>query len=69
MKIWCDFFFETWSYAWKQKHIYFFLMFWRKSGILIPNVYFYDVKIQTNIKQNLVKKNKRRNHKFSKILF
>jgi hypothetical protein len=31
-------------------------MFWRKPGILIPNVYFYDVKIQTNIKQNLVKK-------------
>jgi hypothetical protein len=31
-------------------------MFLRKPGILIPNVYFYDVKIQTNIKQNLVKK-------------
>jgi hypothetical protein len=34
----------------------FFLMFWRKPGILIPDVYFYDVKIQTNIKQNLIKK-------------
>jgi hypothetical protein len=29
-------------------------------------VYFYDVEIQTNIKQNLVKKNTRKNHKFSK---
>jgi len=31
-------------------------MFWRKPGILIPDVYFYDVKIQINIKQNLVEK-------------
>ena len=31
-------------------------MFWRKPGILIPDLYFYGVKIQTNIKQNLVEK-------------
>jgi hypothetical protein len=31
-------------------------MFWRKPGILIPDVYFYDVKMQINIKQNLVEK-------------
>jgi hypothetical protein len=40
----------------ENKNMFFFLMFLRKPGILIPNVYFYDVKIQTNIKQNLVKK-------------
>ena len=34
----------------------FFLMFWWKPGILIPNLYFYDIKIQINIKQNLVEK-------------
>ena len=53
--IWVFLFLETWPYAWKQKHD-FFLMFWRKPGILIPDVYFYDVKIQINIKQNLVEK-------------
>jgi hypothetical protein len=34
----------------------FFFMFWRKPGILIPDLYFYGIKIQTNIKQNLVEK-------------
>ena len=29
-------------------------MFWRKSGILIPYLYLYSIKIQTNIKQNSV---------------
>jgi hypothetical protein len=33
-----------------------FLMFWQKSGILILDLYLYSIKIQTNIKQNLVKK-------------
>jgi len=32
----------------KQK--YFFLMFWWKPGILIPDLYFYGIKIQTNIR-------------------
>jgi hypothetical protein len=31
-------------------------MFWLKPGILIPDLYLYDIKIQTNIKQNLVEK-------------
>jgi hypothetical protein len=34
----------------------FFLMFWGKSGILIPDLYLYDIKIRANIKQNLVEK-------------
>jgi hypothetical protein len=41
----------------------FFSKFWRKPGILIPDLYFYDIKIQTSIKKNLVK-NTRGNHKF-----
>jgi len=32
----------------KQK--YFFLMFWWKPGILIPDLYFYSIKIQINIR-------------------
>jgi hypothetical protein len=31
-------------------------MFWQKPGILIPDLYFYGIKIQTNIKKNLVEK-------------
>jgi hypothetical protein len=31
-------------------------MFRRKPDILIPNLYFYEIKIQINIKQNLVEK-------------
>jgi hypothetical protein len=49
------FFFERLGHMHENKKM-FFLMFWRKPGILIPDVYFYDVKIQTNIKQNLIKK-------------
>jgi len=44
----------------ENENIYFFFKFWRKSGILIPDLYFYnfyDVKIQINIKQNLVENN------------
>jgi hypothetical protein len=47
-----------------KKH--FFSKFWRKPDILIPNVYFYDVKIQTNIKQNLVKKYTEKSQMFEK---
>ena len=43
-------------------------MFWRKPGILIPDVYFYDVKIQTNIKQNLVKKYAEESQIFENII-
>jgi len=33
-----------------------FSMFWWKPGILISDLYLYGIKIQTNIKQNLVEK-------------
>jgi len=63
-------FFETWPYAWKQKHICFiFSMFWRKPGILISDLYIYGMKIQTNIKQNSVKKIRREITNFSKCFF
>jgi hypothetical protein len=66
MKIWRDFFFfERLGRMHENKKKCFF---WRKPGILIPDVYFYDVKIQINIKQNLVK-NTRKSYKFSKIFF
>ena len=59
MKIQYDFFLETWPHAWKIKHFIFlflfFLMFWRKPGILISDLYLYSIKIQTNIDQNTVK--------------
>jgi len=48
-------FLETWSYAWKQRHVSFF-MFWWKPGILIPDLYFYGIKIQPDINQNDVEK-------------
>jgi hypothetical protein len=32
------------------------IMFWQKPDIWILDLYFYGVKIQTNIKQNLVEK-------------
>jgi hypothetical protein len=48
-------FLETWSYAWKQRHISFF-MFWWKPGILIPDLYFYGIKIQPDINQNDIEK-------------
>ena len=37
----------------KTKKIFF--LFWRKPGILIPDLYLYSIKIQTNIDQNTVK--------------
>jgi len=43
-----------------MKTKYFFL---RKPGILIPDLYLYSIKIQTNIDQNAVK-NIQENHKF-----
>ena len=38
--------------------------FFENRAFFIPDLYFYDIKIQTNIKQNLVKKHMRGNHKF-----
>jgi hypothetical protein len=37
----------------KTKNIFF--LFWRKPGILIPDLYLYSIKIHTNIDQNTVK--------------
>jgi len=62
MKIRYDFFKKTWPYARKQDIfffdfiIFFFATFQRKPDILIPDLYLYGIKIQTNIKQNLVEK-------------
>ena len=50
-----------------ENKIYFF-MFCRKPGILIPDLYFYNIKIQTNIDQNALKKYAG-NHKFSENIF
>jgi len=45
---------ETWRMH-ENKDI--FLKFFKlKPGILIPNLYFYGIKIQTNIKKNFVTK-------------
>jgi hypothetical protein len=46
-----------------KKYIYFF-KFWRKPGILIPDLYFYDIKIQTDINQNGVEKYVGKSHIF-----
>jgi hypothetical protein len=54
MKIWRDLFFERLGRMHENQNIFLKKKFWRKSGILIPDLYFYDIKIQTNIKQNLV---------------
>jgi hypothetical protein len=61
MKIRCDFLKKTWSHARKQDIffvfiIFFFATFQRKPSILIPDSYLYSIKIQTNIKKNLVEK-------------
>jgi hypothetical protein len=49
--IWLFLLWETWPYAWKQT-CFFKKMLWWKPGILIPDLYFYDIKIKINIKQN-----------------
>jgi hypothetical protein len=59
------YFWETWSYAWKQNilFLYFYIFLW-KLGILIPDMYLYSIKIQINIDQNAVKYTRK-----SQILF
>ena len=54
----------------KNKIFFYFLffLFQQKPGILIPDLYLYNIKIQTNINQNAVK-NIRENHKFFEIIF
>jgi hypothetical protein len=44
----------------------FFLMFGLKPGILIPDLYFYDIKIQTHIKKNSVEKYAGKSQTFKK---
>jgi len=39
-----------------KKYFFYFSMFWWKLGILIPYLYIYGIKIQTNTKQNSVEK-------------
>jgi hypothetical protein len=58
------------------KHKYFFgnignvfLMFWWKSGILILDLYLYDIKIQTNINQIVVKHLRRKITNFKMIFW
>ena len=64
MKIQYDFFcFERLGHMHENK-----TFFLRKLGILIPDLYLYSIKIQTNIDQNTVK-NIQENHKFLKKKF
>jgi len=70
MKIQYIYFF-TWSYARKKQDILFFVifaMFLRKSGILIPDSYLYDIKIQTDISQ-MDRKTREKNTIFKKYFF
>jgi hypothetical protein len=46
----------------------FFLMFGLKPGILIPDLYFYGIKIQTHIKKNSVEKYAGKSQTFKKKL-
>jgi hypothetical protein len=53
----------------ENKNMIFFSMFWRKLGILIPYLYLYGIKIQTNTKQNSVEKYAGKSHIFFKWFF
>jgi len=77
------FFFEVFFVVWKYDVIFslrdlavcmktktfFFSKFWRKPGILIPDLYLYGIKIQTNIKQNSITKYTGKSQIFPKIFF
>ena len=54
----------------KTKHFFHFIFFFDvwKPGILIPDLYIYSIKIQTDIDQNTVIK-LQKNHKFFEIIF
>jgi len=61
MQIRYDFFLSLRDLAVCKKIRYFFYnfsfsTFWRKPSILVSDLYLYGIKIQTNIKQNLVEK-------------
>jgi hypothetical protein len=53
----------------KNIFLFNFSMFWWKLCILIPDLYLYGMKIQTNIKQNSVEKYAGKSQIFSKIFF
>jgi hypothetical protein len=69
MKIQSDLFFLLFlrDLAICMKKKQFFLMFWWKSGILILDLYFYCIKIQTHIKQNSVEKDAEKSQTFKNI--
>jgi len=48
-------FFRDLAVCMKIKHFFYFFMFSRKPGILIPDLYLYSIKIQINIDQNAIK--------------
>jgi hypothetical protein len=60
MKIQYDFFFcfQRLGRMNENKNMFFVFLFnvLMKTGILISDLYFYNIKIQTNIKQNLIEK-------------
>jgi hypothetical protein len=47
--------FERLGRMYKNKIFFYFFLFQQKPGILIPDLYLYSIKIQTNINQNAVK--------------
>jgi hypothetical protein len=53
----------------ENKNMFFVFLFnvLMKTGILIPDLYFYNIKIQTNIKQNLVEKYVEKSQTFENI--
>ena len=50
-------------------YFYIFIFFLWKPSILIPDLYLYNIKIQTNIDQNAVKQYTRKSQIFLKIFF
>ena len=65
--IWVFFSFERLGRMHENKNIYFFLMFWWKPGILIPDLYFYDIKIQTDINPKWIENYTRNSQMFLKM--
>ena len=79
LKYFFEFFFVVWKYdvifslrdlaVCMKIKTFFKKKFWWKPGILVPNLYFYDVNIQTNIKQNLVAEYAKESQIFKNIYF
>jgi len=69
IKIQYDFFFSFQSILGRMhenKDMFLFFMFWWKPGILIPDLYFYGIKIQPDINQNGIEKCARKSQFFPK---